>query len=147
MKGLWVFGSYQIDFDRRLLLLGKDPIQLPPKALDTLLVLVEHRGEVVSKEALMQAVWPDAFVEEGNLTQNVHLLRKALGERVEEHRYVVTVPGRGYKFVASLKEISISTGGVSQDSQGNADFEFAPTTLKAGLAQAVAWLRSRLKNT
>ena len=78
---------------------------LPSKAVDVLVVLVERRGEVVLKNDLMEAVWPDAFVEEGNLTQYIHLLRKALQDNGEEHRYILTVPGRGYCFVAPVNEI------------------------------------------
>jgi DNA-binding winged helix-turn-helix (wHTH) protein/Tfp pilus assembly protein PilF len=106
MKQLWEFDCYRVDVERRLLLRGEEPIQLPAKVLDTLLVLIQHRGEVVSKDDLMKAVWPDAFVEEGNLSQNIHVLRRTLGESVEDHRYIVTVPGRGYRFVAEVREIA-----------------------------------------
>lgn len=94
-----------VDFARRLLLRAGELVHLPAKALDTLLVLIQRRGEVVTKEDLIKAVWPDAFVEEGNLSQSIHVLRRALGESVEEHRYIVTVPGRGYRFVADIREI------------------------------------------
>ena len=105
MKQLWEFDCYRVDLERRLLLRGEEPVQLPAKALDTLLVLIQRRGEVVTKEDLIKAVWPDAFVEEGNLSQSIHVLRRTLGESVEEHRYIVTVPGRGYRFVADVREI------------------------------------------
>jgi len=105
MKQLWEFDCYRVDFERRLLLRGQEPVQLPAKALDILLVLIEGRGEVVTKDELMKAVWPDAFVEEGNLSQSIHVLRRTLGESVEDHRYIVTVPGRGYRFVAEVREI------------------------------------------
>ena len=108
MKHLCEVGPYRLDFDRRLLLRGKESIQLPAKALDILLVLVESSGEVVSKDDLMKQVWADAFVEEGNLSQNIHVLRRTLGETIEEHRYIVTVPGRGYRFVAEVREIAES---------------------------------------
>lgn len=106
MKYLCEFGPFHLDFERRLLWRGKDLIPLPPKALDTLLVLVQHKSEVVSKDELMKEVWPDAFVEEANLAQNIHILRRVLGETVDEHRYIVTVPGRGYRFVAEVRQIS-----------------------------------------
>jgi TolB-like protein len=105
MNHLWEFDCYRVDFARRLLLRGAELVQLPAKALDTLLVLIQRRAEVVTKEDLIKAVWPDAFVEEGNLSQSIHVLRRALGESVEEHRYIVTVPGRGYRFVADVREI------------------------------------------
>jgi len=106
MKQLWEFDCYRVDSERRLLFRGEELVQLPAKALDALVVLIQHRGEVVTKDELMKAVWPDAFVEEGNLSQSIHVLRRALGESVEEHRYIVTVPGRGYRFVAEVREIS-----------------------------------------
>src|SRR5262245_50626204 len=73
--------------------------------LATLSALVEHSGQVVSKDRLMELIWPDSFVEEGNLSFNVCVLRRALGERPHEHRYVVAGPGEGYRFVASVKPI------------------------------------------
>jgi DNA-binding winged helix-turn-helix (wHTH) protein/Flp pilus assembly protein TadD len=104
MSRLCAFGQYRLDFERRLLLRDGEPVPLHQKALEILIVLVQHRGEVVSKDELMRAVWPDAFVEEANLSQNVFVLRKALGERAQENRYIATIPGRGYSFVASLEE-------------------------------------------
>jgi DNA-binding winged helix-turn-helix (wHTH) protein len=106
MKSLCEFGSYRLDLERRLLLQGDEPVQLPAKALDTLVALIQRRGEVVSKDDLMKAVWPDSFVEEANLSQNIFILRKALGETAQDHRYIVTVPGRGYRFIANVREIS-----------------------------------------
>jgi DNA-binding winged helix-turn-helix (wHTH) protein len=96
------FGPFRLDAVKRLLLQEGRVVPLPPKALDTLLLLIENSNRVVEKRELMDAIWPDSFVEEANLTQNVSILRKALGERADEHRYVVTVPGRGYRFVANL---------------------------------------------
>ncbi len=78
------------------------PVALTPKALDTLLYLIEHRGKVVTKEALLEAVWPDSQVEENNLNQNISALRRALGGPRSENRFIVTVPGRGFNFVASV---------------------------------------------
>ena len=78
-----------------MLLRDGEIVPLSSKSLDTLLVLVEHRGQVVTKDDLMRTLWPNTFVEENNLTQQISMLRKALGERANEHRYVVTVPGRG----------------------------------------------------
>jgi TolB-like protein/DNA-binding winged helix-turn-helix (wHTH) protein/Flp pilus assembly protein TadD len=77
-------------------------VPLTPKAFDILLALVQNRQQVLEKTELMQRIWPDSFVEEGNLTQNISMLRKALGESPHEHRFIVTVPGRGYQFVASV---------------------------------------------
>src|SRR5262249_32850630 len=70
----------------------------------TLLVLVQNRDRMVGKEELMKTLWPDSFVEEANLAQNIAVLRKALGDSPEEHRYILTIPGRGYRFAAKVSE-------------------------------------------
>jgi serine/threonine-protein kinase len=103
MPVTYEFGGFRLEVARRLLL-GPDslPISLTPKALDTLLHLIEHRGTVVSKEALFKAVWPDTVVEENNLNQNISVLRRVLGGSRNEHRYIVTISGRGYSFVAPV---------------------------------------------
>ncbi len=80
------------------------PIPLTPKALDVLLYLIEHRDHVVGKDELLAAIWPGRVVEENNLTQAISALRRALGSGAGDHRYVVTVPGRGYRFVATLDQ-------------------------------------------
>jgi DNA-binding winged helix-turn-helix (wHTH) protein/Tfp pilus assembly protein PilF len=100
------FDGFQLDIVRRLLL-GADglPVSLTPKALDTLVHLIEHRGKMVSKEALISAIWPDTVVEENNLNQNISALRRALGGSRKENRYIVTVPGRGYSFVAPVNAV------------------------------------------
>lgn len=103
LERVFEFGPFRIDAVKRTLVREGETIPLTSKCLDTLLVLVEHRGEIVSKDDLMKTLWPDTVVEENNLTQQISLLRKALGERANDHRYVVTVPGRGYSFVAELK--------------------------------------------
>jgi DNA-binding winged helix-turn-helix (wHTH) protein/TolB-like protein/Flp pilus assembly protein TadD len=101
---LYQFGPFQLDTVKRHLMRDGEALQLPPKAFDALLTLIEHNDRVVEKGELMNAIWPDSFVEEANLTQNVSILRKVLGERAGEHRYIVTIPGRGYRFVAAVRE-------------------------------------------
>ena len=96
--GLFEFGPFRLDADRRLLLRGEREIPLQPKAFDTLLVLLRNSEKVVLKGELLDAVWADTFVEESNLTQNISVLRKALGDVDSERRYIITVPGRGYRF-------------------------------------------------
>ena len=103
-KRCYEFSSFRLDAARRVLFMQGTPLLLPPKVFNTLLVLVERRGQVVEKDELMKLLWPDSFVEEANLTQNVSLLRKLLGEVPNDHRYIVTVPGRGYRFVAEVAE-------------------------------------------
>jgi TolB-like protein/Flp pilus assembly protein TadD len=99
------FGSFRVDPRKRLLLRGGDPVALTPKALEILLVLLDNRGEVLIKEELLRSVWPDTVVEEGNLNRNISTLRKALGESPNDHQYIVTVPGRGYRFVAQVRVV------------------------------------------
>jgi TolB-like protein/DNA-binding winged helix-turn-helix (wHTH) protein len=103
---IYEFGPFRVDALRRLLLREGNPVRLPAKAFEILLVLLEEKGRLVEKDELMRRVWPDAVVEENNLTVNMSALRKSLTESPGEHRYVVTVPGRGYQFVANVREHS-----------------------------------------
>ena len=105
-KHLYEFGQYRIDSVERLLVRGEETIPLTPKAIDTLLVLVANSGRVVEKDELMKSVWPDTFVEDGALARNVSALRKALGDDLEEIQYIETIPKRGYRFVAPVKDLS-----------------------------------------
>ncbi|HEX7081807.1 MAG TPA: winged helix-turn-helix domain-containing protein [Gammaproteobacteria bacterium] len=105
------FLGYRLDFVRRRLLAPDgSPVALMPKAIDTLMHLVTHAGRTVSKEDLLKAVWPTTVVEENNLTQNISALRKAFGEKRREHRFIVTIPGQGYRFVAPVSELSRDDG-------------------------------------
>ena len=101
---LYRFGPFVIDAEKRVLLRDGEPVSLSPKAFDTLLVLVQHHGEVLEKDQLMKMLWPDSDVEEANLPLHVSNLRKVLGESPTERRYIVTVPGRGYRFAADVKQ-------------------------------------------
>ena len=103
---VYEFDDFRVDAGRRLLL-GADGRLLPlaPKAFDTLLYLVQHADVVLEKETLMKAIWVDTAVEENNLSQCVSALRRVLGEKRAEHRYIVTVPGQGYRFVASVNKL------------------------------------------
>jgi len=104
-KTTYEFGPFHLDPAKHLLLRDGQPIPLTPKAFETLRMLVENSQQVVGKDEMMQAIWPDTSVEEGSLTRNIYLLRKTLGESPNDHRYIVTVPGRGYRFVASVREV------------------------------------------
>jgi len=97
-KRFYAFGPFRLDYAQRLLFRQDQLIPLTPKVLQILMVLVENCGRVVSKDELMKAVWPDTFVEEGNLTQNVSMLRKVLAENSGEHTYIQTIPKQGYRF-------------------------------------------------
>src|SRR5688572_26471329 len=100
------FGPFSLDARKRLLKRNGEIVPLKPKAFDTLLALVEGSGRVLEKDELMKRVWPDTVVEEGNLTFNISSLRKALGERPNQHEYIVTIPGEGYRFVAGVRAAS-----------------------------------------
>jgi DNA-binding winged helix-turn-helix (wHTH) protein/Flp pilus assembly protein TadD len=124
------FGPFRIDARRRLLFRGDEPIPLAPKVFETLLALVRGRGEVLKKAELIDAIWPDTFVEESNLAQHVFLLRKILGEDKNEHRYIVTVPGAGYRFVAQVRESGAAVGSVRAAAQtGEAGDDWPPASL------------------
>ncbi|MFL6276066.1 MAG: TPR end-of-group domain-containing protein [Blastocatellia bacterium] len=103
---VYEFGAFRLDAVKRLLWRANEPVALTSKSFETLLALVESRGEILDKEALLNRVWPDTVVEEKNLTINISALRKALGESPQEHRYIVTVPGRGYRFVAEVRDVT-----------------------------------------
>jgi DNA-binding winged helix-turn-helix (wHTH) protein/TolB-like protein/Tfp pilus assembly protein PilF len=103
---LYEFGTFRFDPDNHLLLSDGSPVSLTPKAFDILLVLVQNGGRLTTKEELMRRVWPDSFVEEANLTVNISILRKLLGESDEGQTYIETVPKKGYRFVAPVREIT-----------------------------------------
>lgn len=105
-KELYEFGPFRLDPGKRLLLRNNQPVPLQLKAFETLLVLVRNREQVVLKDDLMKAIWPDTFVEESNLAQNIFVLRKTLGATAGDHRYIVTIPGRGYRFSEKVRVIS-----------------------------------------
>lgn len=105
VSSLYEFGEFRLDAQSRVLLQGLRPVHLTPKAFEMLLVLVQSGGQIVTKDALIRAVWSDRFVEESNVTQTVFMLRKALGETLER-RYILTVPGTGYRFTTKVKRIS-----------------------------------------
>lgn len=99
----YTFDRYRVDTGKRLVY-GEDGAAVPlkAKAFETLLYLIENAGRVVERDELLSAIWPDTVVEENNLTQHISSLRRILGERPEQNRYIATVPGRGYKFVADV---------------------------------------------
>ena len=101
---LYDFDSFRVDTLKRRLLCNGQVLPLTSKAFATLLILVRRRGEVVTKDELMNAVWFDTAVEENNLTQQISTLRKALGEKPSEPRFIITIPGQGYSFIAPVKE-------------------------------------------
>lgn len=111
----WEFDGFAVLRDMRLLLSDGVAVPLTGKAFDTLAILVANRERVVTKDELLRAVWPDVVVEEGNLTQQIFLLRRALGESAQQPRYIVTVPGHGYRFTAAVRTISTESASASRD--------------------------------
>ena len=101
----WQFDGFKVLTEARLLLGHGTAIPLTSKAFDTLVLLIANRDRVVTKDELLRSVWRDVAVEEGNLTQQIFLLRKALGESAQQPRYIVTVPGHGYRFTGRVQEI------------------------------------------
>jgi eukaryotic-like serine/threonine-protein kinase len=102
-RQLYEFGPFRLDPEKELLLREDENVPIAPKAFQILLVLVRHNKQVVTKNDLMKTIWPDTFVEEANLSRNIFLLRKALGESPQDHQYIVTVPGRGYRFAEDVQ--------------------------------------------
>src|SRR5947209_9408053 len=100
---VYEFGPFRLDREARLLLKDGIVVPLTLKVLELLLVLVEKSGQLVTKDELIKAVWPDTFVEESNLTSNISILRKQLGAGSSGDEYVQTIPKRGYRFVAVVK--------------------------------------------
>jgi TolB-like protein/DNA-binding winged helix-turn-helix (wHTH) protein/Tfp pilus assembly protein PilF len=112
-KQFYEFGPFRLDPVERLLYRDGEVAPLTAKIFDILLVFVRNSGRTLEKEEMMREVWPDQLVEEGNLTRNVSTLRKALGESPDGARYILTIPGRGYRFVAEVREIAVENGNSS----------------------------------
>jgi serine/threonine-protein kinase len=105
VANLYEFGEFQLDTGKRLLRrLDGTPVPLTSRVFDTLLYMVRHHDAVLDKERIMEAVWPDSIVEENNLAQAISKLRQVFGETPGSHSYIVTIPGRGYRFVAEVNE-------------------------------------------
>ena len=102
------FGPFLLDPAEHTLSREGRPVPLTPKVFEILKLLVENNGHLIGKNELMSAVWPDSFVEEGNLTRNISTLRTALGERPDEHQFIETVPKRGYRFIGEVRKVSQS---------------------------------------
>lgn len=103
-KHLYRFGPYRLDAGERVLLRDGQPVTLPPKDLETLIVLVERAGHIVEKEELLEKVWAGVFVEEGNLSRRIFNLRQVLGDSPDGRDYIETIPTRGYRFIAAVQE-------------------------------------------
>jgi DNA-binding winged helix-turn-helix (wHTH) protein/TolB-like protein/tetratricopeptide (TPR) repeat protein len=118
---IYEFGDFRVDALKRLLIKGADEqIPLTPKVFETLLYFVENSGKVIEKNELMAAIWTDTIVEENNLSQNISILRRVLGEKRGEHRFIATIPGHGFKFVADVR---VSGSGFQVPNSDNSEIE------------------------
>src|SRR5580700_10949972 len=104
------FDRFRVDPHERVLLADGQPVSLTPKAFDTLLVLLEHSGHILEKDELLKRIWPDTFVEEGTLVQNISTLRKVLGEAPVGSAYIETIPRRGYRFAGAVCTAELEPG-------------------------------------
>lgn len=130
---VYVFEGFQLDVTRRKLHSAGGLVQpLNSRAMEALLVLVEHAGQIVDKRSLMQTVWPHTIVEDNNLNQCILVIRKALGETAGSNRFVMTVPGRGYCFVCPV------TRRIQES------FDEAPPPAERDDNSAVPWILRRL---
>jgi TolB-like protein/DNA-binding winged helix-turn-helix (wHTH) protein/Tfp pilus assembly protein PilF len=111
-KHLYEFGEFRLDTSERLLLRNGEPVLLPPKVFDMLVVLVQNGGHLLDKEKLMHELWPDSFVEDVNLSVNISVLRKVLGESENGEGFIETVPKRGYRFIAQVSELDNNVEGL-----------------------------------
>jgi DNA-binding winged helix-turn-helix (wHTH) protein/tetratricopeptide (TPR) repeat protein len=134
-NGLYEFGPFRLDAAQRLLLRDECPIPLQPKAFETLLMLVRNSEKVVLKDDLLSTVWADTFVQESNLTQNIFVLRKALGDGDGGRRYIITVPGRGYRFAEKVRTLPVAEHPTPEEASGappvTAGEDLLDTTKKA----------------
>ncbi len=141
------FAEFEIDASKRRLSKNGSPVALNPKAFDLLLALIENRGRIVQKEELLEAVWANQFVEENNLTVHISALRKIFGEKKGEHKFIVTIPGKGYKFVAGENlSVPISPAAATQFSTPAAK-NFNDGTAIIGRAAEIAEIKSVLRES
>jgi Tol biopolymer transport system component/DNA-binding winged helix-turn-helix (wHTH) protein len=101
---VYEFEDFRLDSEQKVLLHNRQPVSLPQKAFETLLFMVQNGGRILEKDELMKAVWPDSFVEENNLSQNIFALRRVLGDDRNGHSFIQTIPRRGFRFIPSVKQ-------------------------------------------
>jgi DNA-binding winged helix-turn-helix (wHTH) protein len=137
----YAFGPFRVNAAEGVLLRDGAPIALPPKAFATLLALVRRPGRVVSRETLVHEVWPDTFVEDGNLTQNISILRKVLGTDDSGRPYLDTVPKRGYRFAPVVARVheAVAGGGIQTAVDATAVAPLQNATPRARLLRRNTW--------
>src|SRR6187200_2017990 len=142
VRGPYQFGPFHLDVRERRLSRGDEVIPLRLKVFDTLLVLVENAGRLVTKQELLDSIWPETTIEENNLNHNVSVLRKALGERATGQQYIETVPRVGYRFVAPVDTIAAtaarpSTASTSLAAKTRQEIRYCTTSDGVRLAYAM----------
>jgi DNA-binding winged helix-turn-helix (wHTH) protein/TolB-like protein/Tfp pilus assembly protein PilF len=125
IKNFYAFGPFRFDPEEHTLLRDGKPVPLPPRATETLSLLLQNAGHLVDKDKLMKEVWKDAFVEEGNVNKNIFILRKTLGQWDGGREYIETIPKRGYRFVVSVSRTAKVTMGFHPHTPAGAE-EDAP---------------------
>ena len=138
-KEIYQFDRFVLDPIERILSCEGTAVPLTPKAFDILICLVRNQGRMVTKDELLRQVWPDTFVEEINLAVNISAIRKALGERPQECRFIATVPGRGYRFVAEVRNLC------DQHEKWSGAAE-NPTVADSESAEADSWTAAELRD-
>jgi DNA-binding winged helix-turn-helix (wHTH) protein len=126
------FGSFTLDIAQHVVTRDGMPVPITPKAFDILLFLLQHANQTVAKQDLMKAVWPDTFVQEGTVTQNIPLLRKALAEHDENSALIVTVARQGYRLSAQVAVACEVISGDAAVASGTARRSRASTSLAHG---------------
>jgi len=142
----YTFGPFSLDPETRVLLRDGQPIPMAGKTFDTLLILVQNRGRLVDKDELLSRIWAGTIVEEANLSQSIFTARRILGDSPKDHRYIATVPGRGYQFVAPVAEVACAEPAAEKASEGlrsskrNRALRFGVAgALLAGVAMVAFW--------
>src|SRR5215471_18111170 len=105
LRHLYKFDAFIVDENERVLLRNGRMVPLTPKVFETLLLLVKNHGSIVTKEKMLTTLWPNVFVEESNITFNIRMLRKALGDTRQSSVYIETIPRRGYRFKTHVREV------------------------------------------
>ncbi|HSI89422.1 MAG TPA: tetratricopeptide repeat protein [Pyrinomonadaceae bacterium] len=138
------FGSFVLDTRERIVKRDGEMVPIPPKALGLLLTLIENRGQIVEKDRLIETIWPDTFVEEGNLTYTVRSLRKILGDDAERPTYIETIPRRGYRFIAEVRPVSVQPPTQAREIAITEDKTSVPppTTQEIPHGSALMWNRT-----
>jgi DNA-binding winged helix-turn-helix (wHTH) protein len=137
-KSFYAFGPFRLDSGERVLLRDGMAVPLTPKVAETLLVLVENAGHRCGKDELLRRVWPDAFVEEGNLSKNIYTLRKLLGQSDDGREYIETLSKRGYRFIAAVKRVGNLTNEGELSRQPTTEPENRVTSIGEGLRPSQA---------